>query len=81
MADIPTVAWLVSAYDLREHAFGATAEGDQFLQALCQHCVPPDKVTDQSGTELKMARCMRCQLILGDLLADQQQRDDRWGAR
>lgn len=79
MADMPQVAWLVSGYDLREHAFQATAEGDQFLQALCEHTVPPDKVTDQSdGTDLKMARCMACLLILGDMIADQQQGDERW---
>lgn len=74
----PQVAWLVSGYDLREHAFQATADGDQFLQALCEHCVPPDKVTDQSDSDLSLARCMACQLIYGDMLADQQQHDDRW---
>lgn len=72
MAD-PPVVWLVSAYDLREHAFRATAEGDQFLQALCTHTVPPDKVTDQSKSELKLARCMPCLLNLGEVLAERQQ--------
>lgn len=70
---------MVSSYDLREHAFTDTAEGDQFLQALCTHCVPPDKVTDQSGTGLKMPRCMACLLILGDKLADQLGDGERWG--
>lgn len=78
MADVPHVVWLVSGYDLREHAFRDTAEGDQFLQALCDHCVPPDKVTDQTGSDLQMERCMACQLNLGEMLADQQTRDDRW---
>lgn len=74
----PQVVWLVSGYDLKEHAFNDTADGDQFLQALCTHSVPPDKVTDQSESELKLARCMTCLLILGDMLADQQHNDDTW---
>lgn len=73
----PQVVWLVSGYDLREHAFRATAEGDQFLQALCTHTVPPDKVTDQSESELQLPRCMPCLLNLGEVLAEQQQTERR----
>jgi hypothetical protein len=80
MADMPQVVWLVSGYDLREHAFRETTAGDQFLQALCSHTVPPDKVTDQSGTELTLARCMPCQLNLGEMLANQQLHDERWSS-
>lgn len=79
MADLPQVVWLVSGYDLREHAFRETTAGDQFLQALCSHCVPPDKVTDQSGSALSAARCMACQLNLGEMLADQLGDGSQWG--
>lgn len=77
---VPQVVWLVSGYDLREHAFRETAAGDQFLQALCSHTVPPDKVTDQAGSALRLERCMPCQLNLGGILADQQQHDERWSS-
>jgi hypothetical protein len=38
------VQWWLSAYDNRVHAFGSEEAGRDFGEALCEHCVPNDKL-------------------------------------
>ena len=60
------VQWWLSAYDNRVHAFGNEEAGREFGEALCEHCVPNNKISCTDDGE----RCLACLLIFGDLLAD-----------
>jgi hypothetical protein len=59
-------AWQLSRYDGRVHAFGRPTEIASFVEAVCSHSVPFDKITyDHAGP-----RCVACLLIVGDHLAE-----------
>lgn len=66
-----TATWRVSGYDLRRHAF--LKIGETFSEAVCSHSVPTDRLVD-----LPAGQCPACQLILGDMLADQHGERDRY---
>lgn len=68
--DVTLLVWLISGYDFRTHAFYDADPTSGYLQALCEHTVPPDRLVDPADTALTPQRCMKCQLILGDILAD-----------
>lgn len=58
--------WRLSTYDDRVHAFDRTERLASFVEAVCSHSVPIDKVrTGHEGT-----RCLACLLIVGDHLAE-----------
>lgn len=58
--------WQRSGYDGRVHAFERAGEVASFVEAVCSHSVPFDKVVrGHEGT-----RCLACLLIVGDHLAE-----------
>lgn len=77
--DISRLAWLISGHDFRTHAFYDANPGAGFLEALCGHSVKPKRVVAPADTALTPERCMRCQLILGDILAGLLGDGTEWG--
>lgn len=71
------IRWLGSGYDLRVHGFYAVDEDQGFLEALCGHSVPPDKVVDG----LALAKCMDCLMKHGTALADEHGDSPDWSRR
>lgn len=67
---LPQVAWLISGHDFREHGFADVDKSQGFLEALCEHSVPPEKVVDPTDTVLTPQKCHACLLIFGDMVAD-----------
>jgi hypothetical protein len=76
--DVRRLAWLISGHDFRIHAFYDVNPGLGYIEALCEHSVPPDRLVNPADTALAPERCMKCQLILGDLLADLLGDDTDW---
>lgn len=67
--DIGLLVWMISGFDFRIHAFYDANPASGFLEALCTHSVPPDRLVAPADTALTPERCTACQLILGDILA------------
>jgi hypothetical protein len=65
------LVWRQSPWDHRVHAYREF--GDVTCEAVCGHCAPTSRVI----VPLPDARaCLGCQLLVGDMLADQQ--NDTW---
>jgi hypothetical protein len=77
--DVSLLVWMISGYDFRIHAFYDADPKSGFLQALCTHSVPPERLVAPAGTTLTPKRCMRCQLLLGDILAGLLGDGTEWG--
>lgn len=77
--DVSRLAWLISGHDFRIHAFYDADPTAGFLEALCKHSVRPGRLVDPADTALTPERCMRCQLILGDILAGLLGDGTEWG--
>jgi hypothetical protein len=58
--------WQLSGYDGRVHAFERPSRVGSFLEAVCGHCVPVDRLVRRH----EGSRCLTCLLIVGDRLAD-----------
>lgn len=69
---------LISGYDFQKHMFYAVDEDQGFLEALCGHSVPPERLVDPSTTELTPKDCMECLLRHGSQLADEHGDSVRW---
>lgn len=63
------VQWLISSRDFRVHAFHHVHEGAGYLEALCQHTVPPEEIVRASETALSPPRCDKCLIKHGEDLA------------
>jgi hypothetical protein len=59
-------SWRLSRYDDHVHAFVAEERAASFVEAVCSHSVPIDKITRSHDG----ARCVACLLIVGDHLAE-----------
>jgi hypothetical protein len=64
--------WLISDYDFRVHAF--THATDTYLEALCLHTAPPDKIVRPEDTTLVPPHCHRCLTRYGEDIASLVQR-------
>ncbi|MGB3440938.1 MAG: hypothetical protein WBA97_19490 [Actinophytocola sp.] len=62
MAD--QVAWFLSGWDLKVHAFQAL--GEVVSEAVCTHSALTSRLVEPTGNETK---CLGCLLIFGDQLA------------
>lgn len=71
------VQWLGSGYDLRIHAFYTVTDDQDFLEALCGHTVPLEKLVDG----LALAKCMDCLMKHGTALADEHGDSTDWSQR
>jgi hypothetical protein len=59
-------SWRQSHYDGQLHAFEVQGRSASFVEAVCSHSVPTNKVTGAHAG----ARCIACLLIVGDHLAE-----------
>lgn len=64
MMAIRQIVWLVSDYDSQEHAFHSDSINPDasYLEALCKHTAPPDRLTKASDTVLATETCIDCVL-------------------
>jgi hypothetical protein len=60
------IQWLVSGYDNLKHGFYAVDEQQGFLEALCGHSVPPERLLQKDCPE-----CVACLLRHGSDLANE----------
>ena len=62
------VQWLISNRDFQEHAFHHAA--DTYLEALCEHSVPPEQIVRAEDTVLSESapKCRDCLIKYGQLL-------------
>lgn len=65
------VVWLISGNDFQTHAFYDVDKAVGFLEALCEHSVPPDRLVDPKDTALTPRRCVACLLMHGNDLANE----------
>jgi hypothetical protein len=61
--------WQFSRYDDHVHAFSRPDRPASFVEAVCTHCVPIDRITRSHIGP----RCLSCLLIVGDRLAEYHQ--------
>lgn len=66
--------WRLSRYDDRVHAFERADDDATFVEAVCSHSVPLDKLVRRH----EGARCLACLLIVGDHLAEHHRSDVRF---
>ena len=85
MMAIRQIVWLVSDYDSQEHAFHSDSitPDATYLEALCRHTAPPDRLTKASDTVLASDTCIECVLkhaedIAAATLADLSSEQLRW---
>lgn len=74
MAD--QVAWFLSGWDLKVHAFRTL--GEVVSEAVCTHSALTSRLVEPLGDEPK---CFGCLLIFGDQLATQQNTASHWPSR